>query len=212
MHWNHKNLSSKALNNATTFQYGRGSDDKRGITVKSEIIRRHRRQRLKLAIRYVFENRRSESALSLVVSRLKGSLQSHDCGDGGVRTVHGALYHRRELRNEHAMVGEDLRLHMRLRIRVVLVVVRLFFGIVLAFRMVVLRIGIFFVFLLLLLVLGVAPSDLRISLALPPSGSVLCQKKTQMETKLRTAVRELSTEEKIAGIGNARLALGVWGF
>jgi len=75
--------------------------------------------------------------------------------------------------------------------------------------MVVLRIGIFFVFLLLLLVLGVAPSDLRISLALPPSGSVLCQKKTQMETKLRTAVRELSTEEKIAGIGNARLALGV---
>jgi len=177
MHWNYKNLSSKALNNATTFQYGRGSDDKRGITVKSEVIRWHRRQRLKLAMRHVFENRRSESALSLVVSRLKGSLQSHDCGDGGVRAVHGALYHHRELRNGHAMVGENLRLHVRLRIRVVLVVMRLFLGIVLAFRMVVLRIGVFFVFLLLLLVLGLAPGDLRISLPLPPSGSVLCENK-----------------------------------
>ena len=93
MHWNYKSLSSIALNNATTFQNGRGSDDKRGITVESKAIRGNRRQRLKLAVRHVFENRSSESAWSLILSGLEGTLQSNNCGDGGVRAIHGALYH-----------------------------------------------------------------------------------------------------------------------
>ena len=34
-----------------------------------------------------------ESASSLVLSGLEGTLQSNKCGDGGVRAMHGALYH-----------------------------------------------------------------------------------------------------------------------
>ena len=118
-----------------------------------------------------------ESASSLVLSGLEGTLQSNNCSDGGVREIHEALYHYRELRHLNAVVGEDLRLHVRLRIRVV--VVRLVLRIVVAFGEVFLRIGVFVVVVvLLLLVLLVAPTDLRISLALPPSGLVLCQKKS----------------------------------
>ena len=122
-----------------------------------------------------------EGASSLVLSGLKGTLQSNNCGDGGVREVHRALHHRWELRNLNAVVGEDLRLHVRLRIRVV--VVRLVLRIVVAFGEVFLRIGVFVVVVVVLLVLLVAPADLRISLALPPSGSVLCQKQKSNEKR-----------------------------
>ena len=175
MHWNYKSLSSIALNNVTTFQNWRGSDDKRGITVESKAIGGNIRKCLKLVVRHVLENRSSESAWSIVLFGLKGTLQSNNCGDGGVRVVHGALYHRRELQNLNVVVGEDLRLHVRLRIRVV--EVHLFLRIVVAFDEVFLCIG-FFVVVVLLLVLLVAPADLRISLVLPPSGLVLCQKKS----------------------------------
>ena len=122
----------------------------------------------------------SYCAWSLVLSGLEGTLQSNNCGDGGVRAVHEALYHHRELRNPNVVVEEDLRLHVRLRIRVVLV--RLVLRIVVAFDEVFLRIGVFVV-VLLLLVLLVVSADLRISLALPPSGSVLCQKQKSNEKR-----------------------------
>ena len=202
MHWNYKSLSSIALNNATTFQNGRGSDDKRGITVESKAIGGNKRQCLKLAMRHILENRSSESAWSLVLSGLEGTLQSNNCGDGGVREVHRALHHRRELKNLNAVVGEDLRLHVRLRIRVV--VVHLVFQIVVVFGEVFLRIGVFVVVVvLLLLVLLVAPTDLRISLALPPSSSIIYQKK---ETK-REIKRIVVMRGEIVGIGSIGLAL-----
>lgn len=108
--------------------------------------------------------------MSLAVSGLECTLQSNDCGDGGVRAVDGALYHRRELRNLDGVVGENLRLEVRLGIRVV---VRLFLGIVVAFGVVFLGIGVFLVVVVLLVVLVVAPADLGIALALAPFGSVL---------------------------------------
>lgn len=42
-------------------------------------------------------------------TRVDGTFQSSNCGDGGARAVHGALYHRRKLRMK-AVVGENLRL------------------------------------------------------------------------------------------------------
>ena len=50
----------------------------------------------------------------------------------------------------------------------------------------------------------VAPADLRISLTLPASGSVLCQKKA---TK-REIERIVVMRGEIAGIGSVGLALG----
>ena len=111
-----------------------------------------------MVVRHILENRSNEGAWSLVLSELEGMLQSNNCGDGGVRVVHGALYHCWELRNLNAVVGEDFRLHVRLRIRVV--VVRLVLQIVVAFGDVFLCIGVFVVVVLLLLVLLVASADL----------------------------------------------------
>lgn len=192
MHGYNKSPISKTFHNATAFQNRRRRDDKTGIAaisaaaailIQARAIGGHGGQRLKLPVGHILDNRRILE-LTFIIAAAAGvvsSLESDDCGDGGVWAVDGALDHDGELRNLDGLVGEDLDLVMRLwiggrlRVRVVVLVLRIvvvvFFGG---------GIGVFFVvvvfFVVMVLVLLLTLADLGFSLPLPPFGSVFCQK------------------------------------
>lgn len=187
MHGHNKNPISKTFHNATAFQNRRRRDDKTGIAaisatailVQARAIGGHGGQRLKLPVGDILNNQRVLE-LTFVIAAAGGvvsSLESDDCGDGGVGAVDGALDHDGELRNLNCLVGEDLDLVVRLWIggrlrgKVVVLVLRIvvvvFFGS---------GIGVFFVVVVVVFVMVVVLlltlADLGFSLPLPPFGSI----------------------------------------
>ena len=184
MHWHHKNPIPKSLKNTGAFQNWRRRNDTARIAPVSAVliqcgaIRGHTRQRLKLPVGHILQNRHILLLLQLTVpvAGLVGSLQRHNRGDRRVGAGHGALDRRRELRNLDAVAGNGLdldRICRGLGVRAAGLVV----GIVVAVEAVFLLV-ILFVFVVVAMVLVVALADLGLSLALPPPfGSVFLQKK-----------------------------------
>lgn len=121
MHWNNKNPISKALNNTTSFQNWRRSDNKRGaaaaavaVMIEGGAVSRDGGEGLELAVRDILEERNAAAVVELLVglgvAGECGALESDDGGDGGVWAVNGALENSGEMRNLDGVIGEHLDL------------------------------------------------------------------------------------------------------
>lgn len=187
MHWNNKNSAPEALDNATPFHNRRRSDHVgriaavRPVLIQSRAVSGDSRQGLELPVGQILQEQRTRQGLSLAVSTLIGSLQSHNGEYGLVGSIHCAPDNGREITAADPTIQDLALLRTGIgRCGAGLGVMVESLGIIFPLFEVVL--GVFFL-LLLLLVLLLSPADLGLPLSLPPfAARVWPKKKRKIET------------------------------